>query len=111
MCNCCNNCCIHKVTSATADTTALTLAFSPAVGANDKQRFCFVICTTLPNMASPLPVQLTVNGATVPLLNKYGNVVYSNAIKTRKVYRGYFGSETTAHVIALNTPCDDCCNN
>lgn len=103
-CTCCN---IHRVTSATADTTALTLDFNPAVSANDMQTFNFVICTTLPNMSAPLPVNITVNGTTVPLLNKFGNVVYSNAIRTRKVYRGYFGSETTAHVIALNTP--SCC--
>lgn len=107
MCNCCNS--FYKVSSATSDTTNLTLAFNPAVSANDKQRFWFAICTTLPNLTAPLPVQLTVNGTTVPLLDKYGNVVYSNTLKTRKIYKGYYGSETTAHVIALNTPCDCCC--
>lgn len=106
MCNCCNS--FYKVTSATASATDLTLAFSPVVGANNKQRFWFAICTALPNTTTPVPVQVTVNGATVPLLDKYGNTVFSNALKTRKIYKGYFGSVITPHVIALNTP-DDCC--
>lgn len=103
MCNCCEI--INKVTTITASTTELVLGFTPDLGAVNEQKFNFVVCTAIPSTPTPVPVQLTLNGNPVPLWNKYGNPVYSNELRTRKVYRGYYGSEGTAHVIAHNTPC------
>lgn len=102
--NCCEN--INRVSTITTSTTEMVLGFTPALGAVNEQRFSFVICTAIPGTAAPVPVQLTLNGVAVPLWNRFGNPVYSNELKTRKVYRGYFGSEGTAHVIAINTPCE-----
>ena len=42
---------------------------------------------------------------TQPLLDKYGNVVYSNTLRRGVDYFGYMGSVTTNHIIIYNTPC------
>ena len=105
MCNCKRF--IHKVTSATTDGTNTILAFQVATTAVNKQPFNFVICTSLPSTATPEQVFITLNGNNVPLLNMYGNPVYSNEIRKRKLYVGYYGSQATAHVISHNL--GDCC--
>lgn len=100
MCNC--NKLIHKVTSATTDGTNVILSFSTPINVVDTQPFSFVICTSLPSTTAPQQVFITVNGTNVPLLNAFANAVYSNEIRKRKLYIGYFGSQTTPHIIAHN---------
>lgn len=95
-------CYFHKVNSTSAGETNIVLSFTNAVTANNKDPFNFIICTSLPSTATPVPVVITVNGTNVPLLNMFGNPVYSNEIRKRKAYYGYFGSQATPHVIALN---------
>lgn len=107
MCNCCET--INRVSSITASTTELVLNFNPALGAVNEQKFTFVVCTAIPATTTPVPVQLTLNGNPVPLWNRYGNPIYSNELRTRKVYRGYYGGEGTPHVIAANVPNCCCC--
>lgn len=92
-------------------------------GITDTMRFCFRICQSIPDGATGLPVVLVVNGANVPLWNKFGDIVTGNVLKTRYTYKGYYGIQTTTtsgttattttspHIIALNTPSDCACNN
>jgi hypothetical protein len=95
------------VTAAGATADNVVLAFSTPVSANNKDCFNFVICTNLPSTPAPIPVLVTVNGDNIPLLNMYGNPVYSNELRKRKMYYGFFGSQTTAHIIVRNL--GDCC--
>lgn len=103
MCNC--KCILHKVQTASAGETNIVLSFSTPLSANNKDPFNFVICTSLPSTATPVPVLITVNGTNVPLLNKFGNPVYSNEVRKRTPYYGFFGSQSTAHVISHNMGC------
>lgn len=100
------NCKFYKVQSATVDGNSLILSFANPVTANDKDKFSFVICTVIPSTATPVPVLVTVNGANIPLLNKFGNPVFSNEIRNRKLYVGYYGSQATPHIIIHNIGCD-----
>ena len=101
-------CDTYLVRTAVASTTELTLGFSAPVVQNSDV-FNFRIACDLgsnPTTYVPVVINVSVNGAVtaVPLLNRFGNQVYSNELRTRVTYRGFFGSVPTSHVIALNTP-------
>ena len=93
----------HCANSVTVGADAVVLAFSTTVSATDKDRFCFRLCDTIPAAGANLPVQVTVNGATIPLWNKYGNPILGSQLQRGKKYVGYYGA-TTPHVIVSNTP-------
>lgn len=92
----------HCATGVTVGADAVVLTFSSPVSVTDKDRFCFKLCQAIPEAGSNLPVQVTVNGAPVPLWNKYGNPILGSQLRNRK-YIGYYGA-TTPHVILTNTP-------
>lgn len=82
-----------------------------AVDILNNQRFCFRVCQPIPLGGAALPVMLLVNGTPVCMLNKYGTPVIGANLKTRCVYRGYYVSDCSAHVIVYNTPLDENCRN
>lgn len=109
-CNCNCNCgafnnsrFAHRVITATAGAT-LELTTTNSDNINDKDPYKFFanqgIVSSLP--ATPVDVTVEVNGAQVPLWNKYGVQILSSAIP-RKAF-GYYSAETTPHVILINTP-------
>lgn len=100
----------YCATTATVDGDNLVLTFANEPTFSNTRRFCFYICPNIVNASTavlPVVVNMTVAGATaqVPLLDKYGNVVYSNSLKRGVDYFGYMGSITSNHVIIYNTPC------
>lgn len=100
---CCNR--INVVTSATVDSTNLVLDFASPVTVANEGRCNFRVCASIPTeITATMPVQVTVNGTAVPLLDRYGNQVYATELRRRIVYRGYFGNETTPHVITYTNP-------
>lgn len=101
----CNNCkYLHCGNSITVGTTEVTIAFADTpVNIADKTPFCFRICTAIPSSAASLPVVLTVNGVATALWDKYGNPVIGAQLRTKRLYKGYYGA-TTPHVIAYNFP-------
>ena len=101
--------CVHLVTSVTSTANNLTLNFSTPPSVINSDVFDFRIACSVgvsANTYVPVLMNVSVNGTTtaVPLLNRFGNQVYSNELRTRVVYKGFFGSVATPHVIALNTP-------
>lgn len=104
--NCCNNILCANSVSVTA--TNVVLDFTSAVTLTDEDRFNFRLCQNIPSTGATLPVLVTVNGSTIPLLNKYGNPIIGSELKTRRIYRGYYGANTP-HVLIYNTPIN-CCN-
>ena len=110
MCNCNCNCgtynssrFAHRVITATVGAT-LALTTTNSDGINDRDPYRFYanrsIASSLPD--TPVPVTVEVNGAQVPLWNKYGVQILSSAIPRRAF--GYYSEETTPHVILVNTP-------
>ena len=108
----CNTSCpyFHYVSIAVVSSGELVLTFSDSpTGLVDKSRFCFRFSQniSLPSGYASLPVYATVNGTTVPLWNKYGDILTGADLVTtssalyfcpRYTYHGYFGSQTSASV-------------
>lgn len=91
------------------DADSVNLTFDTTVTASDKNRFCIKVFTDIPAAGLTLPVNVTVNGALIPLLNKYGNPVLGADLSRCRVYKGYYGA-TTPHVILQNNPAHYYCN-
>jgi len=107
-CNCNNNGFynpfVHRLVSATAG-TSLTLTVTNSTNIADEEPFFFSANANISNLipAAPLPVEIEINGAAVPLWNKYGIQIQSNEIPRKA--RGYYSAdETTPHVILITTP-------
>lgn len=102
---CCNRF-FHKDFSYTVQPDG-TLLITPDTtqGASsicNREPFDLRLCRCLPlTITTPLQVLILVNGVQVPVLDKFGNLVYSNQLKLRKVYRGSYGTDTP-HVIFYN---------
>lgn len=100
----------YCATTATVDGGNLVLTFSNTPVFSNTRCFRFYICPSIVNTSTavlPVTVNMNVAGTTtaVPLLDKYGNVVYSNTLHRGVDYCGAMGSVTTNHVIVYNTPC------
>lgn len=99
----------HKSKSVKISSGEVVVSFvNPPLEVANCEPFCFAICQCIPSGVEGLPVSLEINGTTVPLWNKFGNVVTGDKLKTRFRYRGYFGRDTDLHVIAINTPSTRC---
>lgn len=107
--------CIHIANTYVVndDSTNVVLQFSNTVTASNKDRFCFKTVTALPSANATYSLYATVNGNSVPVLNKYGNPMLVSDVKVNRMYKGWYGAESTAHIIASNTPltCNTGCGN
>lgn len=113
----CNETCpsFRYITSATILSGKLVLGVNnPITGQVDTNKLCLRFSTgvTLPTGYTTLPVYITVNGTDVPVLNRYGDTMLGSQIVlntcggacTRYVYKGYYGTTASAHVIFINAP-------
>lgn len=104
LCNNCQN--FHKSSAVTVSDTNLVITFSDnPTNITNETHFCFIILQDIPADGNNLAVQLTVNGAAVPLWDKYGNLVPGCGLTKGKVYRGFYGTGTANHVISSSLPC------
>jgi hypothetical protein len=106
-CNCNNkfyNPFAHRLVTATAGTT-LVLTVTNNTNIADEEPFAFYANGSISSLipAAPLPVEIEINGAAVPLWNKYGVQIQSNEIP-RKAFGYYSADATTPHVILITTP-------
>mgnify|MGYP006958181972 CR=1 FL=1 len=106
-CNCNNgiyNPYIHRLVSATAGTT-LVLNVTDSTNIGEREFFDFTANAKISDLISgaPLPVEITINGANVPLWNCIGEQIQSNEIPPRA--NGFYTTGgTTPHVIFFTTP-------
>ena len=107
-CNNCINCgkCnrfVHRALVATVGATVeLTTTNSDNVNDKDPYKF-YANAKLLDNLPeTPVLVTVEVNGAQVPLWNKYGEQILSSAIPREAV--GYYSETPTPHVSLVNTP-------
>lgn len=114
-CNC--TCNILKSTVSTvavnSGTTAVVLTPDNALAPNNENRIELVVTTSVPAVGMALPAQVTLNGTTVPLFDKFGNIMYGANIRTRYVMRIYYGTNGTggtAHAIVINQPVGRVCS-
>ena len=81
----------------------IVLGFPSTVTVTDKTRFCLKLVFDPSVLNQTYTVLATVNGANVPLWDKYGNPVTVAELSKGKVYRGYYG-DTTPHIIFNELP-------
>ena len=81
----------------------VVLQFTDNSSVPDKGRFCFKVVTDLPSSAASYQLYATVNGSSVPVLNKFGNPMLVSDVKKCRLYKGWYGA-TTPHVITANSP-------
>lgn len=93
------------VGTITVTTTALLVPDTPLSPTNTER--VVLRLTTTPSGASNVPANVTLNGANVPVLDRYGNTIYGNQLSTGMVLKGYFGTNgigATSHFIVVNYP-------
>lgn len=100
----------HKVTDLTVTDTAVNMTITNNTNVSDLDCFELILCVNPNNSVTgaPLPYTITINGAAVPLYNRYALQVYTNRLRSRKRYYGaYVATDgATPYVILFNTP--DC---
>lgn len=110
MCNCNNK--IHCLETVTTTDTNVILTVTNSTNISSLDCFNFNAgCKTISDFVAgtPLPVQITVNGTAVSLLNKYSLPILSNRVPRRS--RGAYVVPTgggTPYVILFDTPCCKC---
>jgi len=98
---------LHRATSLT---TGGLLTVTNSNNIANLTPFNLVICLN-PNaviLGAPVNYTITVNGADVSLLNRYGLPISTDHLQSRKLYRGQYIVPQTGdpYVILLNTPCN-----
>lgn len=80
MCNC--NRTIHRVTNIASSSTLVNLTVTNGTNVGNLERFTLLIsrCKQVNVASNPLPVTVTVNNTTMPLLDKNGIQIMSNMI-------------------------------
>lgn len=107
MCNECNDRFTHKLTSVATTTTNVVLTVSDSTNISSLEPFNIKTgCRRISEVVTgaPLPVQVTVNGTAVDLVNRFSLPVLSNRIPRRS--KGTYVVPTTGdpYVILHTTP-------
>lgn len=106
MCN--NKCCgcskLLFAGTVTASTTAVTITL-PAQSICNDEKLCFIVTTTIPVASPPLPVIISVGTSQYKMINQSGNFVYSDQLKSRRIY---CVSLKTDSLLAKNIRCNLC---
>lgn len=96
----------HKVTALTEGTDSVNMTVTNDTNVSSLDYFELVLCVNPDNVVTgePLPFNITINGTTIPVYNRYSLPVYSNRLRCRKKYIGAYVDETSPYVILWNTP-------
>lgn len=102
-----NNCqYIHEVETVTATDANVVLTVSESTNISSLEPFNLKVCRAISDVVTetPLPVQITVNGVAVDLLNRYALPILSNRVPRRSL--GTYVVPTTGdpYVILHTTP-------
>ena len=66
-----------------------------------------ILITSMSNILPTAQVYITLNSTPITVLDKYGNLVYGNELRTRNCLRGYYGTNggsSTTHFQLVNFP-------
>lgn len=97
----CNCPFLHKTTALSA-AGLLTVTNDTNVGNFDK--FCLVLTISPDAVITTAPVEytVTINGAAVPILDRWGYPITTDRLCTRKLYKGRYVESATPHVTLMN---------
>lgn len=83
---------IYCSNATTTDTTIVLIPNREIKTIENTGCYRLVICCNA-TATSNLPVYLQINGTSIPILCKAGNVVYANSLQKRKSYSIMYGNE------------------
>lgn len=115
-CNCNNSNVFRSLVGNIANNTAGTaVVLTPdnTLSPVNESKVSFIPTVAVPVAGMSLPAYIQLNGATVPIYDRFGNIVYGANIRTRYAYRGYYGTNGvggTAHLQLTNYPIGRQCN-
>ena len=88
-----------KVTEAAVSGGTLVLATNVTGKTYENgERIVFCICTTIPASATIVPVEITINGVNIPILDNLGNTLQSDQIRSRQPYVAVWGTLGDGHL-------------
>jgi len=97
-CPCCGAVTRAIISSVAIDTGNTYLIATPnnSVTAVDKEKISLVFTAGAPSTGAALPVYVVINGANVPVYDKYGNILLGVSIKTRRNLHAFYGTNGAA---------------
>lgn len=111
-CPCCGAVTRAIVTSIAADAGNTFLIATPSntVTAVNKEKIDLIFTVEAPAGGEAFPVYVVINGANVPVYDKYGNKLLGVSIKTRRNLHAYFGTNGAAgaHLQLTKFPYCEC---
>lgn len=103
-CNC--NCPYFHKTTALSAAGVLTVTNPDNVGNFDRFCMCMSINPNTIITGAPVALNITLNGANVPVVDEWGYSVTTDRIRARRMYKGrYIVLADGAHVTLLNVQC------
>lgn len=95
-----------RATSYTVTASAFTIIASPACTCRESltqlrngELFRLITCLAFPAVTTLVPVYISINGTSYPVLDEYGNTLMSDQIRCRRAYRLVFGTKDNHFMI------------
>lgn len=105
-CQCCNNLVLTTAVTRTTDNVTLTI---PAGTYANGRELCICIAQTIPTAADnsivPVVIQIGTDATTYPLLNRNSYLVYSDQIRSRRIYCTKVIADTEFGAFSYNGVC------
>lgn len=96
-------CCSNKhVSTALSAAGLLTVTNATNVGNFDKFFLVLTICPDAVITTAPVAYTVTINGAAVPIVDKWGYPITTDRLCPRTCYKGRYIENATPHVTLLN---------
>lgn len=89
--------------TGTAPNQVLTLTI-PTTTLTNLEKFCLIICQTIPTTAGTLPVEILNGTDSIIVLAKNGNTLRADQIKNRRKYKMIYGTDPK-HILVENNVC------
>lgn len=107
MCNCNCNCCDRLIKSISVEISGVSpnqiLQITvPPHTFTENYKFCLVVCQTIPT--NNYPVEIISGTETISVLNRIGNTLRGDQIKSRKKYSAVFGADESHILIRSCVP-------
>ena len=103
------NCPFLHTTTALSTAGLLTVTNSDNIG--NAEKFCMVLTINPDSVITTAPVDytITINGAAVPIWDRWGYPITTDVLRTRECYKGRYIESATPHVTLMNVLSNEAC--
>lgn len=100
-----------RATQYTVTTTAFTIVATPSCACAgtisrlfNRSWFRLITCLAFPSVPSVVPVFISINGVSYPVLDEIGNTLKSDQIRCRRAYKLVFGTGSSHFMVKQCLP-------